>query len=67
MTYFYLLKSPIVDDNTLYTPGRNEQVGVVEKFMQESNRIIVWFKVNSLSANPKKSDKPKRKTHSTLL
>ena len=42
----------LVDDNTLYLSGKNEQVAV-EKIMHNCNRIIDQFQVNSLSANPK--------------
>ena len=51
--------SNFVDSHTLYTPGRNELVVALEKIMQDWNRITDCFKGNSLSANPKKSDKPK--------
>ena len=54
-TFFFVEKTNIcnfADGSTLNTSGKNEQV-VFGKIMQDSNRIIDWFKVHSLSANPK--------------
>lgn len=41
------------DDSTLYKLGKNKLV-IVEKIIQACNRITDWFKLKTLSANPKK-------------
>ena len=54
MICFYLSKSlDFADDNTLYSAGENIE-NVISGLKNDIVRVMEWFKVNSLKANPGK-------------
>ena len=54
--FFFVEKSGIcsfADDNTLYTCGANLKT-VLENLKHDASKLLYWFKINSMKANPEK-------------
>ena len=55
-SFFVIEKSDIcnfADDNTLYSCGANLKT-VLEDLKHEASKLLYWFKINSMKANPEK-------------
>ena len=53
---FFIEKSDIcnfADDNTLYSCGANLKT-VLENLKHDASKLLYWFKINSMKANPEK-------------
>ena len=54
--FFVIEKSDIcnfADDNTLYSCGANLKT-VLENLKHDASKLLYWFKINSMKANPEK-------------